>query len=139
MTDIAPAAAEPTHRGGHGVDLLDGEFTDATEHRVRVPEEHHEPPKTTRPERAKANGHLVLIRLPPRLPEGWDLDMSEAPDDGKPIWTLHVDRNGWLPIETVWRHTRYLFCGQWQQGGFWAVRNAGGTRLPSEPIAWRPA
>src|SRR5580704_4137256 len=113
MSDVAPDV-EPKHRGGHEVDLLDGEFTDATEHRVKAPEDAApqaearpvEPPKAEKPVRAKANGNLVLIKLPPRLPEGWDLNMAEAPDDGKPLWTLHLDHNGWLPIETVWRHTR---------------------------------
>ena len=132
MSDVAPDL-EPKHRGRADVDLLDGEFADATEHQVKAPED-AKPVKVA----AKTSGNLVLIKFPPRVPDGWDLNMDAAPDDGKPIWTLHLDRNGWLPIETVWRHTRFMVCGQWRTGGFWAVRNAGGTKLPSPPIAWRP-
>lgn len=135
MTDVAPAV-EPKHRGGLEVDLLDGEFTDATEHRVKEPEDAKPEPRRAA---AKANGNLALIKFPPRLPEGWDLNMEAAPDDGKPLWTLHLDQNGWLPIETVWRHTRFMNCGVWQTRGFWAIRNAGGTPLPSSPVAWRAA
>ena len=137
MTDIAPeTVVEPKHRGRADVDLLDGEFADATEHRVKAPED-AKPAKVA----AKANGNLVLIKLPPRLPEGWDRDMDAAPTDGKGLWTLHLDRNGWFPIETIWHNTRVRVCGQmqWGRSGWWAVRNAGGTKLPSEPIAWRPA
>jgi hypothetical protein len=136
MTDIAPEVAEPKHRGGHEVDLLDGEFADATEHRVKAPED-AKPAKVA----AKANGNLVLIKLPPRLPEGWDLDMGGAPDDGKALWTLGLDPHGagWVAVEAVWRHTRFMNCGVWQTRGFWAIRNAGGTALPFTPVAWRVA
>jgi hypothetical protein len=128
MTDVAHETA-PSARARRDVDLLEGGFADAADLRVKADPE----------PRAKLRaGAPLLIKLPPRLPDGFDRDMDSAPDDGKPIWTIGLDPQGrgWTAIETVWRHTRYMRCGQWQQGGFWAVRNAGGTRLPYTPVAW---
>lgn len=69
-------------------------------------------------------------------PDGW-FDMVDAPQDGKAIWLLGSES---VFTEAVWRHTRMYDKrgGKWRTVGFWAIRNAGGTPVPFEPVAWRP-
>lgn len=139
MTDTAPTVE---HRGRRAPasDLMDEPaFADATEHQVKTPEPEAAAPKAPDP-KAKF-----------KIPDGWDQDMDGAPADGKPIWTLGFSEDttlvipdsglpaGVVAMETVWRSTRFMLCGQWQLGGFWAVRNQGGRKLPYEAVAWRPA
>ena len=67
----------------------------------------------------------------PEAPEGW----VEYPFDGQPL--LVKDAEGRV-ARAVWRSTRkWVSSGaRWKTTGFWAVRNAGGQKLPLEPVAF---
>jgi hypothetical protein len=67
----------------------------------------------------------------PAAPEGW----GEYPFDGQPV----LVKDGEARVaQAVWRGTRkWAGSGsRWRTTGFWAVRNAGGQKLPLEPVAY---
>lgn len=73
--------------------------------------------------------------------EGW-FDIDSAPKDGKVIMVRgEKPEKGPAPEEiAVWRNSRCFNAKttKWDDVGFWALANAGGARLPFEPMAWKP-
>jgi hypothetical protein len=72
---------------------------------------------------------------------GW-LPIDSAPQDGKVIMVRGdgAPPNGDRPEEmAVWRNSRRFDAKttKWEDTSFWALANAGGARLPFEPIMWR--
>ena len=81
-----------------------------------------EPPKP-------ANEWLALPAVPASMLPG----ANGEPYDGVPVW---LTPDGEQKFVAIWRHTREFRDGRFQPTAFWAVRNAGGQRIPFEPIGW---
>ena len=80
----------------------------------------------------------IWREFPPRFPHGV---LPMPPYDGLPVFVTSDRRRA---DAAVWAITRAFRPGidgrggRFEPVGFWAVLNAGHTRIPYEPIAWRP-
>ena len=70
------------------------------------------------------------------------LEMPEAPVgvagaypfDGRPVVLTSGQQNA---CTAVWRVSREFYNGRFNPVAFWATYNAGGSKVPFEPIGWR--
>jgi hypothetical protein len=74
-------------------------------------------------------------------PKDWE-SMDTAPTDGKTIWLRSAaDEHGkFEEVLGIFRRSRAFDTKMvmWVPKEWWAYQNAGGMKIPWEPVGWRP-
>ena len=73
------------------------------------------------------------LNKPGEIP--WNMNMDEAPKNGKTVW---VTPDGVVLQEGCWHSTRRFDAKKvmWVADAYWAIANCGGRPLGFQPIGW---